>query len=170
MPARKPASVLPEPVGAHTSVCRPAAIAGHPPSCASVGPSGNRRSNHARTAGWNPSSAPVESAATGVGSEELTATALTLAVPARTPSCHLSPIGPPGHYDRSLGPASRRRAVVGSALEVALNGRPRTRPSWSTCALGTRDEARIWLLARARAHALGPAQALAPSADGPCAS
>src|ERR1022692_4604711 len=48
-----PASVLPEPVGAAISVLLPAAISGHPPVCAGVGPSGNRRSNQARTAGWN---------------------------------------------------------------------------------------------------------------------
>src|SRR5438132_450247 len=51
MQVRNPASVLPEPVGAAMSVCSPAAMCGHPPVWAAVGPSGNRRSNHARTAG-----------------------------------------------------------------------------------------------------------------------
>ena len=48
---RKPASVLPEPVGAATSVCSPAAIDGQAASCAGVGPSGNRSRNQAATAG-----------------------------------------------------------------------------------------------------------------------
>ena len=45
MPARNAASVLPEPVGAAISVSSPAAIAGQPSACGSVGPCGNRRSN-----------------------------------------------------------------------------------------------------------------------------
>src|ERR1700722_18228792 len=53
MHTRTPASVLPEPVGAAMSVSFPAAICGHPWLCAGVGPSANRRSNQARTAGWN---------------------------------------------------------------------------------------------------------------------
>ena len=48
---RKPASVLPDPVGAATSVCSPAAIGGQAASCAGVGPSGNRSRNQAATAG-----------------------------------------------------------------------------------------------------------------------
>ncbi|HEX2564783.1 MAG TPA: hypothetical protein VHK25_12750, partial [Acidimicrobiales bacterium] len=56
MATRKPASVLPEPVGAAMSVSKPAAMSGHPWACGSVGPSGNRRSNHVRTAGWNSAS------------------------------------------------------------------------------------------------------------------
>ena len=48
---RKAASVLPEPVGAAISVSSPPAIAGQPCACGSVGPSGKRRSNQARTAG-----------------------------------------------------------------------------------------------------------------------
>lgn len=48
----KPVSVLPEPVGAQTSVCPPETIAGQPQAWASVGPSGTRRSNRTRTAGW----------------------------------------------------------------------------------------------------------------------
>ena len=47
---RNAASVLPEPVGAAMSVCRPDAIAGQPSACASVG-APNRRSNHVRTMG-----------------------------------------------------------------------------------------------------------------------
>src|SRR5919197_1972250 len=76
MAARNPASVLPEPVGAHTSVCRPATIAGQPPLWASVGPPGNRRSNHTRTAGWNRSRIPDASETDG---RELTDTSQTLA-------------------------------------------------------------------------------------------
>src|ERR1700722_15661558 len=56
MQTRNAASVLPDPVGAAISVCRPAAISRQPPACGSVGPAGNRRSNQARTAGWNESS------------------------------------------------------------------------------------------------------------------
>ena len=56
MQTRNAASVLPDPVGAAISVCRPAAISPQPPACGSVGPAGNRRSNQARTAGWNESS------------------------------------------------------------------------------------------------------------------
>src|SRR5688572_1583398 len=52
MQTRNPDSVLPEPVGAATSVSSPLAIAGQAPTCGGVGPSGNRRSNHVRTAGW----------------------------------------------------------------------------------------------------------------------
>ena len=50
--ARKAASVLPEPVGAAISTCRPAWIAGQACACAAVG-AGKLRSNHAATAGWN---------------------------------------------------------------------------------------------------------------------
>src|SRR5437879_2934824 len=55
MPTRKPARVLPEPVGAAMSVSRPAAMWAQPSSWAGVGPSGNRRANQVATAGWKPS-------------------------------------------------------------------------------------------------------------------
>src|SRR6266508_1189244 len=74
MAARNPASVLPEPVGAQTSACLPATIAGQPPACASVGPSGNRRSNHTRTAGWNRSRIPGTPETANVDGGELTDT------------------------------------------------------------------------------------------------
>src|ERR671911_41728 len=74
MAARNPASVLPEPVGAQTSVCSPATIAGQPPVWASVGPPGNRRSNHTRTAGWNRSTIPGAAATVRVDGGELTDT------------------------------------------------------------------------------------------------
>ena len=48
---RKPASVLPEPVGAATRVCSPAAMGGQAASWAGVGPSGKRSRNQAATAG-----------------------------------------------------------------------------------------------------------------------
>ena len=48
---RKPASVLPDPVGAATRVCSPAAMDGQAASCAGVGPSGKRSRNQAATAG-----------------------------------------------------------------------------------------------------------------------
>ena len=48
------ASVLPEPVGATTSVSSPLPIARHAPAWAGVG-SANAPSNHARVAGQNPS-------------------------------------------------------------------------------------------------------------------
>ena len=51
MQTRNAARVLPEPVGAAISVCRPAAISRQPAACGSVGPAGNRPSNQARTAG-----------------------------------------------------------------------------------------------------------------------
>ena len=60
MPVRKAASVLPEPVGAAISVSSPAAIAGQPSAWGSVGPSGNRRPNHVRIAGWKEASASIE--------------------------------------------------------------------------------------------------------------
>ena len=50
-PIRKAASVLPEPVGAHSSVCEPEAMAGQPCSCAGVGPSGKASANQAAVAG-----------------------------------------------------------------------------------------------------------------------
>src|SRR3546814_7345369 len=46
--------VLPEPVGAATSVWRPDRIDGQASSCAPVG-AGKVRVNHPATAGWNPS-------------------------------------------------------------------------------------------------------------------
>src|SRR5205807_4930906 len=52
MAARKAASVLPDPVGAAISTCRPAWKAGHACSCAAVG-AAKLRSNQAATAGWN---------------------------------------------------------------------------------------------------------------------
>src|SRR5258708_29417379 len=53
--ARNAAGVLPEPVGAATSACRPALIAGHASSCAAVG-AAKADANHARVAGWKSSS------------------------------------------------------------------------------------------------------------------
>ncbi len=53
--ARNAASVLPEPVGAAISVCRPARIAGQAAACGAVG-AGNARANQAATAGWKVSS------------------------------------------------------------------------------------------------------------------
>src|SRR5262249_39791133 len=50
MAARKAASVLPEPVGAAISTCRPAWKAGQACACAAVG-AAKLRSNHAATAG-----------------------------------------------------------------------------------------------------------------------
>ncbi len=55
MLARNAVSVLPLPVGAHTRVCAPDTMAGHPCACAGVG-SGNEAENQARTAGENHSS------------------------------------------------------------------------------------------------------------------
>ena len=57
MAHKNAASVLPEPVGATTSVSWPLPIARHAPACACVG-SANAPSNHARVAGENPASAP----------------------------------------------------------------------------------------------------------------
>src|ERR1700726_4689609 len=54
MQTRKPASVLPEPVGAAIRGLFPAAISGQPATWGGGGPSGKRPSNHARTAGWKP--------------------------------------------------------------------------------------------------------------------
>ena len=50
MATRNAASVLPDPVGAETSVSRPAKICGQPSAWASVGPL-NRPSNQARVIG-----------------------------------------------------------------------------------------------------------------------
>ena len=51
MAARNAASVLPEPVGAKTSVELPAWISGQPSACARVG-AGKVSANHSCTAGW----------------------------------------------------------------------------------------------------------------------
>ncbi len=51
MAARNAASVLPDPVGAAISACRPLPMAGQASSCARVAPSGNVLANHACTAG-----------------------------------------------------------------------------------------------------------------------
>src|SRR4029079_8062022 len=61
MAVRKAARVLPEPVGAAISVCRPAAIDSQPRSCADVG-SPTSVVNHRRKRGWKPSKAmgPVD--------------------------------------------------------------------------------------------------------------
>src|SRR2546425_6891969 len=102
MAARNPARVLPEPVGAQTSVCWPATIAGQPPAWASVGPSGNRRSNHTRTAGWKRSRIPgaVRPApeTVGVDGSGLTGTSAsqTVASPVRDQSRRLSASADPG--------------------------------------------------------------------------
>src|SRR5579862_5322085 len=53
MATRKPARVLPDPVGAAMRVSWAEAIRGQPRDCGGVGPSGNRRRNHSATAGWN---------------------------------------------------------------------------------------------------------------------
>ncbi len=68
---RKAVRVLPDPVGAATSVSWPRAIAGHAACWASVG-AGKLRANQALTAGWNTSSAGCT-----------TMSALSAAVPAR---------------------------------------------------------------------------------------
>ena len=52
MPHRKAVRVLPDPVGARISVWSPAAMAGQPRACASVG-SGNDVENHVRTGSLN---------------------------------------------------------------------------------------------------------------------
>ena len=48
MALRKAASVLPEPVGAAMSVCRPSAIASQPRSCAAVGAPSDRGQSFAQ--------------------------------------------------------------------------------------------------------------------------
>ncbi|GAA0900850.1 hypothetical protein GCM10009552_02690 [Rothia nasimurium] len=55
MAERNAVSVLPEPVGAATSVWRPERIIGHAAICASVG-AGKVASNQVVTAGWNSAS------------------------------------------------------------------------------------------------------------------
>src|SRR4029079_12324866 len=56
MAVRNAARVLPEPVGAAISVCRPSAIDSQPRNCADVG-SPTSVVNHRRTRGWKPSKA-----------------------------------------------------------------------------------------------------------------
>ena len=103
MPARKAASVLPEPVGARISVCAPEAMAGHPWACAAVG-SGNDVENQARTGSEKPASALPSGASPG---RELT---------------------PPG-YGRGVTPTRPRGLAVPAAIlemggvEVALRSR-----------------------------------------------
>src|ERR1700678_264645 len=53
MATRNPVSVFPVPVGDATRTSLPAAMWGQAATCGGVGPSGNRRANHAATAGWN---------------------------------------------------------------------------------------------------------------------
>src|SRR6185295_18551797 len=53
---RNAAKVLPEPVGAAISACRPERIAGHAATCAGVG-AAKAPANQAATAGWNARSA-----------------------------------------------------------------------------------------------------------------
>src|SRR5262249_21969313 len=64
---RKPASVLPEPVGAATSVSRPRAMSAQPRACGSVGPSGERRVNPSAIGGGEAGRAGVPSVAHRVG-------------------------------------------------------------------------------------------------------
>src|SRR3954462_8141551 len=49
---RTAASVLPDPVGADTSVSTPSATEGQASTCGGVGPAGKRRANQVATAGW----------------------------------------------------------------------------------------------------------------------
>src|SRR5579884_3788234 len=65
MAARKAARVLPEPVGAAISTCRPACIAGHASACAAVG-AAKRDANQSATAGWKPASAASRAGAAPV--------------------------------------------------------------------------------------------------------
>ena len=58
MATRNADRVLPDPVGALTSVSAPARMAGQAPNWAAVGPPPNRPQNQARTAGWKSSSTP----------------------------------------------------------------------------------------------------------------
>ena len=53
MATRNPVSVFPVPVGDATRTSLPAAMWGQAATWGGVGPSGNRRANHAATAGWN---------------------------------------------------------------------------------------------------------------------
>ena len=59
--ARNAVSVLPEPVGAATSVCRPAAIAGQAAACAAVGRRESACRNQPPTAGWKAASGSLPS-------------------------------------------------------------------------------------------------------------
>ena len=72
MATRNADRVLPDPVGALTSVSAPVLMAGQAPSWAAVGPPEKRPQNQARTAGWKPSITPAP-AATGSGVSVLTA-------------------------------------------------------------------------------------------------
>src|SRR5579875_1945776 len=54
MAIKKPASVLPDPVGAAISTSAPSRTRGQPRAWASVGPSGNRRAHQVPTAGGRP--------------------------------------------------------------------------------------------------------------------
>src|SRR4051794_9732048 len=75
---RNAASVLPEPVGAQSSVCSPRAIGPHAPVCAAVG-SVKEDANHAATAGENDAAAdatvPSWGAVPAVESRRVEATA-----------------------------------------------------------------------------------------------
>ena len=62
IPARNAASVFPEPVGASSSVERPARIGGQPFLCAAVGSAKEAR-NQSRTAGWKPARGSLLTAA-----------------------------------------------------------------------------------------------------------
>src|SRR5918998_6715582 len=80
MPTRKPASVLPDPVGAAMSVSRPAAMCAQPCAWAGVGPSPKRRANQVATAGWNPLSGrwePRPAAGSGANSGSVSTVAMT---------------------------------------------------------------------------------------------
>ena len=89
--ARNAVSVLPDPVGAATSVCRPARIAGQAATCAAVG-AANVRLNQPATAGWKSCSGTMERKGAG-----------------RETRRRREKDAAPTHADRSVAPAFKTR-------------------------------------------------------------
>src|SRR5690242_6249078 len=120
---RNAASVLPDPVGAITSVFSPPAIDDHAPACAGVG-SVNAPVNHSRVSALNPASgsmpgwAPAVLAPLGAGARE-GAAPLVRVFAGMYPSCLALRTIQPGREDR-YGDAGRPLSCA-KALEAAAN-------------------------------------------------
>ena len=105
--ARNAASVLPEPVGAAISTCRPAWIAGQASACAAVG-AAKLRSNQAATAGWNRVSSVMGRT--------------IMSCPADRVASHraLCPVAPSIAPTFNLSPCVRRQTSIGCPIPARM--------------------------------------------------
>jgi hypothetical protein len=112
MATRKPARVLPDPVGAAIRVSRPEVIKGQPRACGSVGPSGKRRRNQVATAGWKVASTGCDAVGPRSGAEASgVGAARTMLLMVGTGCDNQGPAGEGASVHRQLCPGDASGAV-----------------------------------------------------------